>query len=99
MNPSRVVYFRARVILSTLAFDEIQELPMEYNYPLHLYEEDVTDHCSNYLEELVAIRHEGFYADPDWMEKMPAKKPRAHAAKFRWRTRQILRRLDVNRES
>ncbi len=63
------------VVLSTLAREEIQELPPAYNYPLHLHGEDITDNRPNYLEELVAIRHEGFYTDPDWMEKMPAKAP------------------------
>ena len=63
------------VILSTLARDEIQELPPAYNYPLHLHGEDVTDHRQSSLEELVTIRHEGFYADPDWAGKMPAGEP------------------------
>ena len=60
------------VILSTLAWDEIQELPPAYNYPLHLHSEDVTEHRPTIMEELVTIRHEGFYADPEWYEKMPA---------------------------
>jgi hypothetical protein len=60
------------VILSTFANDELQELPPEYNYPLHLHGEDVTGHRPSSLEELVTVRHEGFYADPDWARKMPA---------------------------
>jgi len=63
------------VILSTLATDELQKLPPEYNYPLHLHAEDVTDHRPSLLEELVTIRHEGFYDDPEWIEKMPAREP------------------------
>lgn len=63
------------VILSTLATDEIQELPPRYNYPLHLYEEDVTGHPPTSLEELVTFRHEGFYKDPAWRKKMPADEP------------------------
>ena len=60
------------VILSTLETDEIIELPTTYNYPLHLFEEDVTDKRPSSLDELVTIRHEGFYEDPEWFKKMPA---------------------------
>ena len=63
------------VILSTLATDEIQELPPEYNYPLHLHAEDITDHRPSSLEEVVTFRHEGFYEDPEWIKTMPAKEP------------------------
>jgi len=63
------------VIMSTLKFDEIQELPGEYNYPIHLYDDDITDHRPVTIEKLVAIRHEGFYGDPGWREKMPAGEP------------------------
>ena len=63
------------VILAACSRDKILELPQEYNYPLHLYGEDVTEHRPSSLEELVTIRHEGFYADPDWAEKMPAGEP------------------------
>lgn len=63
------------VILSNLARDEIQELPPAYNYPLHLHGEDVTDHRPSGMEELVTVRHEGFYEDPDWARKMPAEEP------------------------
>ena len=63
------------VILSTLRTDEIQELPSAYNYPLHLHAEDVTDHRPSCLEELVTIRHEGFYKDTDWTKKLPTREP------------------------
>lgn len=63
------------VILSTLKADEIQELPPTYNYPLHLHEQDITDHRPSSLEELVTFRHEGFYEDPEWINKIPAKDP------------------------
>jgi hypothetical protein len=59
-------------ILSEFVIDEIQELPATYNYPLHLYAEDSTDHRPSSLEELVTFRHEGFHKDPEWIEKMPA---------------------------
>jgi len=63
------------VILSKLATDELQELPLKYNYPLHLHAEDVTDHRPSSLEDLVTFRHEGFYKDPEWIDKIPARKP------------------------
>lgn len=63
------------VILSTLASEEIQELPAKYNYPLHLHAQDITNHRPSCLEELVTFRHEGFYEDSEWVKKMPAKEP------------------------
>ncbi len=63
------------VVLAACSRDEILELPREYNYPLHLHGEDVTEHRPSSLEELVTIRHEGFYADQDWAGKMPAGEP------------------------
>ena len=63
------------VILSTLASEEIQELPPKYNYPLHLHAQDTTNHRPSSLEELVTFRHEGFYEDSEWVKKMPAKEP------------------------
>lgn len=66
------------VILSTLETTEIQELPSTYNYPLHLHAEDVTDHRPSCMEELVTFRHEGFYVDPKWIDKMPAGEPLKH---------------------
>jgi len=63
------------VILSMLETIEIQELPPTYNYPVHLYAQDVSGHRPSSLEELVTFRHEGFYTDPQWINNMPAKKP------------------------
>jgi hypothetical protein len=63
------------VILSMLGTSELQELPPTYNYPVHLYAQDVSGHRPSSLEELVTFRHEGFYTDPQWINKMPAKKP------------------------
>ena len=60
------------IILSMLTTDEMQELSQTYNYPLHLNTEDITGTRPSGLEELVTVRHEGFYKDPDWSKKMPA---------------------------
>lgn len=62
------------VILSSLAKNRMVELPPIYNYPLNLYEEDKTKYRPESLEDCVTIRHEGFYEDPEWIEKIPARK-------------------------
>jgi hypothetical protein len=61
------------VILSMFPSEELQELSGTYNYPLHLFEEDVSRIRPSSIDELVTIRHEGFYEAPDWFDKMPAK--------------------------
>ena len=60
------------VILSELGTHEIVELPPSYNYPLHLHGEDVTNGRPAAIEELVTMRHEGFYSNPLWYENMPS---------------------------
>ena len=62
------------VILSMFPLEELEELPSTYNYPLHLLEEDVSETRPAALEELVTLRHEGFYQDPNWQRTLPAKK-------------------------
>jgi hypothetical protein len=69
--------FMHQAILSALAVesmsrDELLELPPTYNYPSHLYDEDKTGKRPTRIDELVTVRHEGFYEEPDWEEKMPA---------------------------
>ncbi|MHA2379957.1 MAG: hypothetical protein ACXADS_11840 [Candidatus Thorarchaeota archaeon] len=63
------------VILSNLVVEQMEELPLRYNYPLNLYSEDETPNRPESLEECVTIRHEGFYEDSRWMEKIPARSP------------------------
>jgi hypothetical protein len=65
----------AGTVLSTLRTDEIEELPPTYNYPLHLYGEDVTDHRPSRLEELVTFRYEDSFENPEWKKKIPAGEP------------------------
>lgn len=60
------------VILAMFTEEEIQELPHAYNYPEHLFSEDITASRPAILDELVTLRHEGFYLDPAWKQKMPA---------------------------
>ncbi len=60
------------VILSIFTRQEMQELPGVYNYPEHLYSEDITSSRPAMIDELVTVRHEGFFQDPDWKQKMPA---------------------------
>ncbi len=60
------------VILSRYTREQLQELPPTYNYPLHLYDEDVTPNRPTTIDDLVTVRHEGFYKDPAWSVQMPA---------------------------
>lgn len=62
-------------ILRMFTLDEMYELPVAYNYPMHLRAEDITENRPTMLEELVTLRHEGFYTDPEWSKKMPAGEP------------------------
>jgi hypothetical protein len=62
------------VIMSALPTEELQELSSDYNYPMHLHSEDVTDHRPEGLEEVVTCRHEGFHAESNWEKKIPAGK-------------------------
>jgi hypothetical protein len=63
------------VILSKLKLSQIQQLPTTYNYPLHLHTQDVTHNRPSCLEDLVTFRHERFYTDPEWTNRIPAKEP------------------------
>ena len=63
------------VILAALAPKKIQILPTKYNYPLHLYEQDVTNNRPGGLEELVTLRYESFFEDSGWEKRIPAKDP------------------------
>ncbi len=63
------------LVIASLGRGELMELPPTYNYPVHLYEEDATGRRPGSVEELVTMRHEGFYEDPDWGEKLPARGP------------------------
>jgi hypothetical protein len=74
------------VLLSALAPDEMQELPPTYNYPLHLYEEDVTDCRPARLEELVTCRHEGLDGALEVVNRIPAE-----ASLKQWLADQMLR--------
>ncbi len=59
------------MILNIFSQHEIQELPGTYNYPIHLHKEDITEDRPVKMDDLVLIRHEGFYQDPDWAQKFP----------------------------
>lgn len=63
----------AGTVLSTLQTDEIEELPPTYNYPLHLYWEDITENRPSSLEEMITFRYEDFFENLEWRKKIPAK--------------------------
>ncbi len=60
------------LMLSKVHRSEMVELPLTYNYPIHLYGEDKTGNRPASIDDLVTVRHEGFWEDPDWFDKMPA---------------------------
>ncbi|MHA1906042.1 MAG: hypothetical protein ACW98Y_02005 [Candidatus Thorarchaeota archaeon] len=60
------------VILSALPSEVLQELSSDYNYPIHLHSEDITDHRPEGMDEMVTCRHEGFHTDSEWAAKIPA---------------------------
>lgn len=60
------------VLLSALDRQQMIELPRSYNYPVHLYDQDLTPDCPASIDSLVTIRHEGFYRDADWQIRLPA---------------------------
>jgi hypothetical protein len=69
--------FMHQAVLSAVAviniqMEELLELPPTYNYPIHLYNEDKTGRRPARIDDLVTVRHEGFYDEPDWEKKMPA---------------------------
>lgn len=54
------------IILSNLEKEEIFEFSQSYNYPLHLFNEDVNENRPLNLNNMITIRHEGFFEDPHW---------------------------------
>jgi hypothetical protein len=75
-NDERYVIFIHQALLSGIIISacepgEIQELPGTYNYPLHLYEEDVTAHRPSSIDSLITVRHEGPHKIKDWISKIP----------------------------
>ena len=63
------------IILSNLEKEEIFEFSSSYNYPLHLFNEDVNENRPLNLNDMTTIRHEGFFEDPNWKETIPLKDP------------------------
>jgi len=60
------------MVLAALPPEKIRTLPDTYNYPLHLFGEDISGRRPPRLEELVTFRHEGFYKNVDWQQQIPA---------------------------
>ncbi len=64
--------FLSAVIMKKFHQEQMKELPIDYNYPSHLFDEDVTENKPQRMDAMVTFRHEGFYRDPEWKNKMPA---------------------------
>jgi hypothetical protein len=59
------------VVLSKLTREEIFEFSDRYNYPIHLFNEDVTGNRPLNLDDMITIRHEGFFDDLTWKKTIP----------------------------
>ncbi|MCJ7638199.1 MAG: hypothetical protein MUO21_11980 [Nitrososphaeraceae archaeon] len=60
------------IILANNKIQELVELPSSYNYPIHLFDKDITKTRPSTLEELTTIRHEGFYNKLNWEDNIRA---------------------------
>ena len=60
------------VTLKLAKREEMVELGAKYNYPLHLFNDDITPQKPQQIEDCITIRHEGFYNSSNWEEQMPA---------------------------
>jgi hypothetical protein len=60
------------VVLRSMQQVDLLELPDTYNYPVHLFAQDATSRRPVSMDVLTTFRHEGFYQDADWMQRMPA---------------------------
>jgi hypothetical protein len=65
-------------ILSLLKPEEIQQLPFEMNYPLHLHTRVPAAHRPASLNRLITCRYEDyaeFFGDPTWEDLIPVEEP------------------------
>jgi hypothetical protein len=56
------------VILKNLKPDEMRELSPQINYPLHLHNDIPTDQRPATVDELVTVRYESIFDEPDWAQ-------------------------------
>jgi hypothetical protein len=59
-------------VLSRLGMKKIMQLPAKYNYPLHLFRQDITEGKPKTLDELTTFRFESTYREPGWQNWIPA---------------------------
>jgi hypothetical protein len=65
----------AGTVLSSMDWQEIQELSHLINYPLHMHAEYPADRRPEYMNELITSRYDVFFKDPNWREIFPVKEP------------------------
>ncbi|MBN1682363.1 hypothetical protein JW865_02280 [Candidatus Bathyarchaeota archaeon] len=58
------------VILSNYSRDELFEFSSNYNYPIHLIDEDVTKIKPHSMDELITLRHEGLEDYTNWSKHL-----------------------------
>jgi len=62
------------IILNKFNQSELNELPDNYNYPAHLWQQDKTIQRPSNFNKIITLRHEGFYKEVDWRKIMPISK-------------------------
>ncbi|MCJ7625193.1 MAG: hypothetical protein MUO76_16980 [Anaerolineaceae bacterium] len=65
----------AGTILSTLKQEELQEFPHTVNYPLHMHSQHSLTRRVKRLNDVVICRHDTFFNDPDWRERIHIDEP------------------------
>ena len=56
------------ILLRNLKPEEMSELSPKINYPLHLHDDIPVDQRPAAIDELVTVRYEQIFDEPDWMQ-------------------------------
>ena len=59
------------VLLSMLEPEEMQGLNPSINYPLHLHQDIPPKLRANHINDLVTVRYENIFNEPEWQQKFP----------------------------
>ena len=63
------------VILAALKQEELEEFSHLINYPLHMHVDYPRERRPQSLNDLITIRYERFFQNPDWQDIIPVKEP------------------------
>jgi hypothetical protein len=59
------------IALSKCGKEKLEEIPSSYNYPLHLYSQDVTPGRPRSIEDLTTFRFESTFRESNWRVHVP----------------------------